>query len=484
MSAAAARAASIPARLPALMRASPLATGLCLLASDALAVLLARKLAVTLWSFVNTISAENEFEIWVALPLFLIVYAAFGLYSASGPGPVEELRRIVLGAALVSLILTAAAFLSKAADGYSRGVLLCTGLLVAVLAPLARSLLRRLCAARPWWGVPVLIFGAGKTARSLIDDLRARPAAGIKPVACLDDDPARLGDCGGVPVPGPLSLAPQLARSLGVRHAIVAMPSVPGPRLAPILERWAACFTSVTVIPNLFGIATLWVSTRETGGLLGLEVRQNLLIPLNRWLKRAMDVALSIALGIAAAPLLALAALWIKAVSRGPALYYQVREGEGGRPIRVWKLRTMRAGAEEALSAHLLRFPEAQEEWRRFFKLRNDPRILPGIGRLLRRTSLDELPQLWNVLRGEMSLVGPRPFPHYHLDQFPPDFRKLRTRVTPGLTGLWQVSARSNGDLATQEALDTYYIRNWSPWLDLLILARTVRAVALSDGAY
>jgi Undecaprenyl-phosphate galactose phosphotransferase WbaP len=318
----------------------------------------------------------------------------------------------------------------------------------------------------------------------LIADLRARPEIGLKPVACLDDDIDKLGDCAGVPVPGPLSLAPELARSLKVRHAIVAMPGVSGPRLVSILERWGASFSSVTVIPNLFGMATLWVSIREMGGSLGLEVRQNLLIPFNRWLKRAMDLALAVVLGIAAAPILAAAALWIKAVSRGPVFFYQRRGGEAGRAIRVWKLRTMRSDAESVLSAHLVEFPAAREEWQRYFKLKHDPRILPGIGHLLRRTSLDELPQLWNVLRGEMSLVGPRPFPEYHLAQFQPDFRNLRARVTPGLTGLWQVSARSNGDLKTQEALDTYYIRNWSPWLDLHILARTVRAVIFSDGAY
>jgi lipopolysaccharide/colanic/teichoic acid biosynthesis glycosyltransferase len=181
---------------------------------------------------------------------------------------------------------------------------------------------------------------------------------------------------------------------------------------------------------------------------------------------------------------LAVAALWIKVVSGGPALYYQNRGGEAGRTIRVWKLRTMHANAESLLSGHLVEFPEAREEWQRYFKLKRDPRILPGIGHLLRRTSLDELPQLWNVLRGEMSLVGPRPFPEYHLDRFQPEFRSLRAKVTPGLTGLWQVSARSNGDLKVQEALDTYYIRNWSPWLDLHILARTIRAVIFSDGAY
>jgi Undecaprenyl-phosphate galactose phosphotransferase WbaP len=483
--AAATTAVPIPERLPIVLRASPVATCLWLLAADAVAVLLARSLGAGLWSLVNaSVGTDNQFDLGMSLGLFLLVYASFGLYSASSHGPVEELRRIVLGAALVSLVLTAAAFLSKAGGVYSRGVLLCSGALVAVLAPLHRAGLRRLFAEKPWWGVPVLILGAGHTARVLIADLRRRPAIGMKPVACLDDDIGKLGHCAGVPVAGPLSLAPELARAWAIRHAIVAMPGVENHRLVSILERWGAPFSSVTVIPNLFGMATLWVSIREMGGVLGLEVRQNLLVPFNRWLKRTLDLALAVVLGIGAVPLLAVAALWIRLVSPGPAFYYQVRGGQCGRAIRVWKLRTMHANADALLSGHLLAYPEAREEWRRYFKLKQDPRILPGIGRLLRRTSLDELPQLWNVLRGEMSLVGPRPFPDYHLAQFQPEFRSLRAKVAPGLTGLWQVTARSNGDLKTQEALDTYYIRNWSPWLDLHILARTIRAVLLSDGAY
>ena len=228
---------------------------------------------------------------------------------------------------------------------------------------------------------------------------------------------------------------------------------------------------------------TVGVRADDLGGVIGLQMRRNLLLKRSCVLKQMIDYLLAPPLFAVSVPVVVLLAGWIALSSSGSPFYGQLRAGKAGRPIKVWKLRTMYRDAEERLERHLARDTAAREEWVRYCKLSNDPRVLPGVGRFLRRTSLDELPQLFNVLRGEMSLVGPRPLPAYHLGRFDSDFRSLRASVIPGITGLWQISARSDGDLKVQQALDTYYIRNWSVWIDLYILCRTVGAVLSGRGA-
>lgn len=463
----------------------PVATALTLMVADATALLAAGGLGLGLWSLVNPeIGADFYLSLWPALVVFLVVFALYGLYPGVGMSPVEEMRSTVVGTTLIYLVASASIFLAKEVENYSRGVFLSAWALSVILVPLCRALARRLFAAKSWWGVPVLVLGAGKTGRMIVERLKKQPALGWKPVAYLDDDDTRQEDQDGIPVAGPLSSAPGLARALGIRYALVAMPGVDRKALLGVLERMGSVFPHLIVVPDLLGMASLWVSTRDFAGVLGLEVKQNLLSPLNRWMKRALDLATAILVAIPSLPLVAISMLWIKRVSPGPALYFQEREGEDGRKIRVPKLRTMHLDSDQLLLQHLEGDADARDEWQRYFKLKRDPRILPGIGRFLRRTSLDELPQLWNIIKGEMSLVGPRPFPYYHLDQFDREFRALRRKVLPGLTGLWQVSARSDGDLPIQQTLDSYYIRNWSLWLDLHILACTVRAVLFRQGAY
>ena len=199
--------------------------------------------------------------------------------------------------------------------------------------------------------------------------------------------------------------------------------------------------------------------------------------------KRTMDLLLGVPAFLASLPIILICAAWVRLFSKGAPFYAQVREGFEGRPIRVWKIRTMFVDAEDRLLSHLSEDPETKAEWERSFKLKTDPRVLPYIGDFLRKSSLDELPQLWNVLRGDMSLVGPRPFPLYHLQAFGPEFQQLRRSVPPGVTGLWQVQARGKEDLGIQEELDSLYIQARSLSMDLIILARTVPAVLFVRGA-
>ena len=238
----------------------------------------------------------------------------------------------------------------------------------------------------------------------------------------------------------------------------------------------------VLVVTRLGEFPTFGLQVRNAGRFVAIELNGE---PgaYSAQLKRAIDIIVALALLIPAAPLIALLALAIKLTDPGPVFYGQWRVGQFGRPIRIFKLRTMYKDAEERLERVLASSPELREQWQRHFKLDQDPRILPHVGTLMRRASLDELPQLWNVVRGDMSLVGPRPFPAYHMDAFDAEFRALRASVPPGLTGLWQISSRSNGDLAVQRAEDSLYVKNRSLWLDLYILIATLPAVIGATGA-
>jgi Undecaprenyl-phosphate galactose phosphotransferase WbaP len=431
----------------------------------------------------------------IAILLLPVVHYQIGLYPGYLLGPVERLRRRML--ATLAVFGGLVAWDNIVERGVlSRGVLLATFGFALILPPLAETVARTMLVRRKRWGIPVVVLGAGETGRGIVRTLlgEAHAHLGLKPVAFLDNRPDTWSTVvEGVPVAGPLGLAADFEPR--VEAAIVALGDLGTGGLGKddlgvLLQELN--FPRVIVVPDLAAMAGLWVTARDLSGnlarggagCLGLEIKKNLLLRRNTALKRFMDQAIALPLFIASLPVMAVAAVWIKLSSRGPVFYRQMREGFDGHRIPVWKLRTMHLEADRLLEDWLETHPVDRVEWRRYFKLRSDPRVLPVIGKLLRRTSLDELPQLWSILKGEMSLVGPRPFPDYHLEQFSSEFRSLRTRVLPGLTGLWQVSARSDGDVATQQALDTYYIRNWSPWLDLYILARTVAAVLLARGAY
>jgi Undecaprenyl-phosphate galactose phosphotransferase WbaP len=395
----------------------------------------------------------------LALP---VAYALGGLYPGYGMTGVQRLQSCVSLTALCFGAMILFDYLAQKGL-WSRGILVLAGLQATVLLPICNAVIIQFLIRRNMWGMPVAVFGPPEQRRIMIDVLARQPELGWVPVteASAPDAP----------------LAGRAAANLAI---IVTSPT----QSISFRSLEDLPFRKVVLIPNLTESQSLWVCARDLGGLIGLEMRRNLLIPGIQRVKRMLDlIAISI-LAVPAGLITASAALIVQIVNPGPVFFTQVRDGRDGRLFRMVKLRTMIPDAETRLNTLLATDAAARDEWARTMKLKRDPRIIPIVGNLMRRFSVDELPQLWNVLCGDMSLVGPRPLPSYHLAALAPDVRRLRSRVRPGITGLWQVSGRSELALAEQQQLDVYYVRNWSLWLDIHILGRTILAVIKGRGAH
>jgi Undecaprenyl-phosphate galactose phosphotransferase WbaP len=441
--------------------------------------------AVSVWVR-HVFGGEFEFVLYLQLApclgLFLVSNALVGLYPGILLSPPEELKKLFQSTSVIFLALSGAVFLSKQGELYSRGIFLMAWFGALFALPLFRSLLRRLAHAKNWWGHPVVVLGAGKTGREVCIALNREHRLGLRPIAFFDDDPDKIGThFHGVPVVGRLHSAGAMAREFRDAVVIVAMPGLLPARLIEVLEGPASEFRRLILIPDLFGASSLWISAFDLGGILGLDVHQKLLDPRRQWVKRCLELSL-IVVFIPIILLLSLViALWIKKDSPGPVLYCQKRIGLGGKDIAIWKFRTMVQNADVALQECFANDPDLQSEWEANHKLSCDPRIT-RVGRILRKTSLDELPQLWNVLKGDLSLVGPRPIVWAEVDKYEGGFC-LYKKVKPGLTGLWQVSGRSDTSYAERVRLDAYYVRNWSVWFDIYILLKTPGEVFRCRGA-
>jgi len=423
------------------------------------------------------------FRLSASLLLFAAGYGLFGLYPGVGHNPVREIRQLTQATTLVFVLFATLLFLFKQKGTYSRVVFLIGWLLALVLVPLARTAVRRCFGGKVWWGYPVAVFGSGELARKLVSTLQARPEFGLHPVAIFHDgNDTTIAADSRIAIRGDFHSAPLYAKRLGLSHAIIAVPGIVGPGLIRLLESHANVFRRVYVAPGLDEFSSFGMEIRDVCNSVTFELRRSLLDPINQFVKRIIDETLCALLGIVLLPLMLAIILIIRLETPGNALFFHRRIGHGGRQFRMWKFRTMRQNGNQILEDYLQNHPEERAEWQEKRKLRNDPRVT-RVGRILRKTSLDELPQLWNVLRGDMSLVGPRPIVADEATKYQEWFDHY-CRVVPGLTGLWQVSGRSDTDYRKRVDLDSYYVRNWSPWFDIYLLARTVRVVFKGEGAY
>lgn len=456
-------------------------------AGDLCALVAAGASAYMLWALpARGQSLTLYLQIAPLVSLFIFGYAQAGLYPGFGLGPVETFRRLSYVTAFGFLVLAAFSFVLKLPPLYSRVTFALAFAFSLVMIPVARVLIFHLARRWHWWNEPVVVIGTGDRAARAIRSILHAGDFGYRPAAVMSIETpidSRIEDVEGVPIVGGLDQGSALAAQ-GIRVALIETRRADPFREREIVDRLHRDFRHVVLVREYDDLPVEGLQIRNLGNLVGIEYTNNLLRHGNQAIKRGLDLLLAGLALVVAAPVIFFAAALVRLLDGSPVFFVQDRAGLDGRRIAVPKIRTMKRDAEQRLEEHLAANPGLREEWETHYKLRSDPRLIPFAGRLFRRFSIDELPQLWTVLQGDMSLVGPRPFPDYHMKHFSPAFLDLRQRVRPGITGLWQVTVRSAGSTDEQESYDSYYIRNWSAWLDLYILSRTIAAVTSGRGAY
>jgi exopolysaccharide biosynthesis polyprenyl glycosylphosphotransferase len=307
----------------------------------------------------------------------------------------------------------------------------------------------------------------------------AQPELGYRVIGFVDDDPEKnRTDIGRFKALGEIDSLPRVVQEEGIDEVIITLPWIYHRRILGIMRQCERERVRARIVPDLFQLALSRVDIEDLGGIPIIGVKEISITGWNLAFKRTSDIVLSLAVLVLLFPLMLLISVAIKLDSPGPVLFKQVRVGRDGRRFVFYKFRSMRQGAEEERP----QLADLDETVGPIFKIRRDPRCT-RLGRFLRRTSLDELPQLYNVLRGEMSLVGPRPAIPVEVEQYQ-EWHRKRLEVSPGMTGLWQVSGRSQLTFDEMCLLDIYYLENWSPLLDLKIALKTIPAVLAGTGAY
>ena len=419
------------------------------------------------------------FVVWI----FFIYYE--GLYTKR-LAFWDEVKAICKVAFFSSVAVFAITSIGKLSDNISRTTIVLMGLFSLIAMPVIRISAKKLLRKLGLLKRRVLILGAGETGKLIARALINEPNYGFAVIGFLDDDPQKVGTrIDGIKVHKGVDSAAKYLRRCNVTDLIVAMPGAGKEKLQGLINKFQHKVDNLMFVPDIFGMAVVGTTLNHffDEQAFALEIKNNLERPINIFIKRVFDYMVGLMLLLLLSVPLLLISLVIRLTSSGPVIYRQPRVGRNNTEFMCYKFRTMYEDAEIRLKEILETNPEAMAEWKNKWKLRNDPRMTK-IGRFLRITSLDELPQIFNVLKGEMSLVGPRPVTREEIDKHYKNMAELCFCVFPGISGLWQVSGRSNTSYDYRIALDSWYVRNWDLWLDIVILLKTIKVVFKKEGAY
>jgi Undecaprenyl-phosphate galactose phosphotransferase WbaP len=431
---------------------------------------------------IEAINFRSFVTYWPYLPIFILIFAIMRLYPGVSLAPAEELRGFTIGSIMAHGGIIFSRYIEDREFDYISAAFIISFVFSTLILMVCRDWMHAFLRKAGLSGIPAVIYGGGSTGRLVVDRLLNSKKTGYIPVLILDDDPECGDEYRGIPIIHDTKIGPDLVKRYNLKMAIVAMPNLKHKQLTRLINFSVSAFRYNVLIPDFFTVNNVWMSVRDFDGILGFATSHRLSMFWNLAIKRFMDILIVVAGGLVILPFLFFIALLVKVSSKGPVLYSHSRLGLDGKTFKALKFRSMVMDADKKLESLLASDPKLREEWEANQKLKDDPRVT-GIGKILRRTSFDEFPQLLNIFKGEMSLVGPRPVTEKEIEKYGENYRRIFS-VKPGLTGLWQVSGRSDTDYADRVSYDTYYIQSWSVWLDLWILYRTPGAILNGKGAY
>ena len=330
----------------------------------------------------------------------------------------------------------------------------------------------------------VIFVGAGRTAERALHYFRDDFGYRYNIIGFLDDKPISNKITEKYRLLGKVNDAEKIVKNSRIQTVIITAPGMKRDKLQQLITTVQPHVRNLSYVPDLIGTPMMGVEAQVlfTEEILMLHMRNNLAMRRNKIYKRIFDLVCTICGGLLILPIVAIVALLVAIDNRGNVIFAHRRIGKDGKEFPCYKFQSMVPNAQEILQDYLAKNPEARREWEESFKLTDDPRVTK-LGGFLRKTSLDELPQLWNVIKGDMSLVGPRPIVRKEIERYGEYFREY-SMVLPGITGMWQASGRSDTTYEERVAMDTWYVRNWSVWLDIMYLAKTFTAVIFGKGAY
>jgi undecaprenyl-phosphate galactose phosphotransferase len=419
--------------------------------------------------------------IWI-FPIYIIIFFYEKLYFKTFPFW-DEIKIIIKSVIISLIVILSILFLGKLSQTYSRTLIITYNIFLILLFPITRTLVRKLLYRSDLLVKKALIIGSNGLAEDIYSSLKKETNLCYKIAGFIDDrrDGKRIEH---YKIHRGIKKIYSYIRLAHITDVIIAKENIGTEELSKLINHIQHSVENVIYVPEISGIAAYGTDIKYffNQQMIAFEIKNNLSNPITYISKRIIDYILSVIIfAVIIIPMIAVMIL-IKLTSPGAVIYSQERIGKNGKPFRCYKFRTMFNDADERLNEILSKDPDKKKEWETYWKLKDDPRITP-IGNFLRKTSLDELPQIFNVLKGEMSLVGPRPVVQKEIDYYYKDEAEYYFKVPPGITGLWQVSGRSNTSYEQRVSIDSWYVKNWNLWLDIVILLKTVRAVIRHEGA-